>query len=128
MDELSVAGQPLGFIANDFPILYKLPECMHWWKKRASAMRDRQTRIWSRHWATLKAQLKEGKAPPCFARSFLESAMKGGGIAEEEGMYLGGSELILDTHGLSAMHLSLLTCALLQLWLKLALEPRLLQS
>ncbi|KAH6868935.1 O-methylsterigmatocystin oxidoreductase [Thelonectria olida] len=91
MDELSIAAQPLGFVANDIPILYELPEWMHWWKKRAFAMRDRQTRIWSRHWATLKAQLSEGKAPPCFARSFLESAMKEGGLAEEEGLYLGGT-------------------------------------
>ncbi|KAL7757138.1 hypothetical protein ACKLNR_011665 [Fusarium oxysporum f. sp. zingiberi] len=91
MDELNLAAQPLGFVANDIPILYQLPEWMHWWKKRAFAMRDRQTRIWTAHWEKLKAQFREDKAPPCFAKSFLESAMKEGGLTEEEGLYLGGT-------------------------------------
>lgn len=102
MTDFNYAAQPMGFLANELPILFKLPERLQWWRKRALAIFDRQAKLWTHHWNALRKKYEEGTAPECFAKSFLEQNLKDSdGLTEMEGIFLGASKSQMEIHTLS---------------------------
>ncbi len=96
MKEFSDSAAPGAFVADLIPPLARLPVWMQWWRKRALGYQERQTRIWMRHWSTLKQMMSEKRAPECFVKQFMETDYQAQGISEVQGAYVAGSKFSRD--------------------------------
>ncbi|KAL1887615.1 hypothetical protein Sste5346_010116 [Sporothrix stenoceras] len=93
MNDFTTAAAPGGYVADLLPALARLPTWMQWWRPHAVRGYKKQLVVWMKHWNRLKDQIREGKAPECFVKQFLETDFKKQDITEEQAAFVAGSML-----------------------------------
>lgn len=102
MEDFSWIAKPGTYLADTLPFLGKLPESMQWWRKRLRPYFDKQARLWTSLWSTLKTQTEIKQAPACFVKHFIESDYESQGIGELQAAFLAGSMIEAGSETTSA--------------------------
>ena len=69
---------------------------MQWWRVKALALQQHQTRTWMKYWNSLKEDVLRECAPKCFAKEILEVDCKSRVMSEMQGAFVCGSRLCFN--------------------------------
>ena len=79
-------------MADIFPPLGRPPEFMQVWRPRARRYYQHQEDVWMKYYLRLKEQVKEGSAPTCFVKRWIEEAEADKqGTSDVQAAFLAGS-------------------------------------
>lgn len=92
MTDFAETTVPYQYWADLLPFVAKLPEGLHWWKKKARYYYDRQVNLWMKLWNELAARIAENRAPNCFVTKWQLTDKESSGITDLEGAFTAGSE------------------------------------
>jgi hypothetical protein len=96
MGDFTRAAEPGAYIADLIPVLANLPTWLQWWRASATRGYERQARYWMKLWNRLKDQKRDGTAPECFVKQFLETDFEKQGITDIQGAFVAGCESALS--------------------------------
>ncbi len=92
LDDFVASLLPGAFIADQIPILARLPKRLQWWRPRAEAYYKRQEALWLKLWDQMQQKIRAGKAPECFVKRLAETDYRQQGISDLRAAFLSGSK------------------------------------
>ncbi|KIW19437.1 hypothetical protein PV08_00009 [Exophiala spinifera] len=73
MYEMFAAVRPGHYLADWIPILDYLPDMLAPWRAKAQRSLDRLMEFWGVFYCSMEARVRQGNAPDCFVKDFLQS-------------------------------------------------------
>ncbi|KAK5445352.1 hypothetical protein LTS15_010133 [Exophiala xenobiotica] len=83
-------ASPGAYLVDTFPILMLLPKWLAPFKQEAERLHDFEIKLFSGLLFEVRAKMRDGKAPKCFAKTFLERQAEFG-LSDDEGAYVIGT-------------------------------------